>query len=78
MLSDSSHARETALRPTRLGLVVVYLIFFAVVFRTLAIEENRPLLGRYLVFELVYLILYTVAFFAADVPGWIKHLYFVL
>jgi signal transduction histidine kinase len=77
-LSNLPYSNDTALKPGRLGVVVVYLAFVAVVFRTLAIEENRPLIGWYLGFELVYLILYTVVFLISNIPGWIKHLYFVL
>jgi signal transduction histidine kinase len=59
-------------------LVVLYLIFLAVVLRTVADEDNRPLIGWYLGFELAYLILYTVVFLIPKLPGWAKHLYFVL
>ena len=77
-MSNHFHSSAKALKPSQLGLAVLYLVFTAVVFRTVAIEENRPLLGWYLGFELAYLILYTVMFLISNLPGWIKHLYFVL
>jgi signal transduction histidine kinase len=77
-LSDSLQSSEDRLKPSWLALAVLYLVFTAVVFRTFAIEENRPLIGWYLGFELVYLILYTVGFFLFNLPGWVKHLYLVL
>ena len=77
-MSDHFPAGEDTLKPSRLGLVILYLVFAAVVFRTLAIEANRPLIGWYLGFELAYLILYTIAFLISRISGWIKHLYFVL
>jgi signal transduction histidine kinase len=77
-LSNSLRPDEDALKPSRLGLAVLYLVFVAVFFRTLAIEENQPIIGWYLGFELAYLILYTMAFLISNLPDWIKHLYFVL
>jgi signal transduction histidine kinase len=77
-VSNSLHSNEIALKPSGLGLVLIYLVPLAVVFRTLAIEENRPLLAWYLGFELLYLLLYTVAFLIPSLPDWMKHLYFIL
>ena len=77
-MSNSLHSDENALKPSRLGLAILYLVFVAVVFRTFAIEENRPLLGWYLGFELAYLIIYTMGFLISDLPDWTKHLYLVL
>jgi signal transduction histidine kinase len=77
-LSTSLHSDEDALKPNRLGLAVLYFGFVAVVFRTIAIDKNRPLMGWYLGFELVYLILYTIAFFIPNLPGWSKHLYLIV
>jgi signal transduction histidine kinase len=72
-LSDRFHSNETTLRPGRIGLVVIYLAFLAVVFRTLVMEENRPLLSRYIVFELVFLVLFTFALLMPNIPDWLKH-----
>jgi signal transduction histidine kinase len=66
------------LKPNWIGLTVLYLAFIAVVFRTIAIEENRPLMGWYLGFELIFLVLFTVGFLIPNLPDWIKHLYLVL
>jgi len=72
-LSDRFHSNETALRPGRIGLVVIYLAFLAVVFRTLVMEENRPLLSWYIVFELGFLVLFTFTLLMPNIPEWIKH-----
>jgi len=72
-LSNHSHSNETILRPGWIGLVVIYLAFAAVVFRTFAIEENRPLLGWYIGFELAFLILFTVVLFVPNLSDWLKH-----
>jgi len=72
-LSDRFHSNETTLRPGRIGLVVVYLAFLAVVFRTLVMEENYPLLSWYIVFELVFLVLFTFLLLMPNIPDWLKH-----
>jgi signal transduction histidine kinase len=77
-LSDHSHSNETILKPGRIGLVVVYLAFAAVAFRTLAIEENRPLLGWYVGFELAFLVLYTTLLLQPYAQNWLKHSYLVI
>jgi len=77
-LSDAFYSSEGAFKPSRLGLAIVYLVFAAVVFRTFAIEENRPLIGWYLGFELVYLVLYTVVFLFPSLPGWMRQFCFLL
>lgn len=77
-MSNSFHSDEDRLKPSRLGLAVLYLVFVAVVFRTFAIEANHPLLGWYLGFELAYLILYTIGFLISHFPRWGQHLYLVL
>ena len=65
--------------PIRLGLIgylAIYLVFLAVVARTLTLEDIRPNLSIYLVGELLFLILYTVVLIAARLPDWLLHLYF--
>ena len=57
----------------KIGTIAIYLVFLAVVIRTFAIEENRPLIGWYAGFELIFLILYTVMLFIPSMPGWLKH-----
>lgn len=73
-MSDSLQSTEDRLKPSWLALAILYLVFTAVVFRTFAIEENRPLISWYLGFELVFLILYTIGFLISHLPAWIKHL----
>ena len=77
-LSDALSSQEDTLKPGTLSLTIIYLVFLAVVIRTLAMDENRPLLAWYLGFELVYLALFTLALFIPDMPGWVKLLYFVV
>ena len=66
------------LRPGWIGLVAIYLVFSAVVARTLAVESIRPFLPKYLGLQLVYLILFTTLLIQPRIPGWLLHLYFVL
>jgi signal transduction histidine kinase len=72
-LSNHSYSNGTMLKPGRLGLAVIYLAFAAVVFRTFAIEENRPLLSWYMGFELAFLILFTAILFVPNLSDWLKH-----
>ena len=66
------------LKPGRLGLAVIYLAFTAVVFRTFAIEGNRPLLSWYMGFELAFLILFTAVILMPSMPYWLKHICLIL
>jgi signal transduction histidine kinase len=72
-LSNQSNSNETILKPGWIGLTVIYLAFVAVVFRTFAIEENRPLFSWYIGFELAYLILFTVILVVPNLSDWLKH-----
>jgi signal transduction histidine kinase len=72
-LSNYSHSNETMLKPGWIGLVVIYLAFAAVVFRTFAIEENRPLLSWYMGFELAFLVLFTAILLMPNLSDWLKH-----
>lgn len=65
------------LKPGRIGLLAIYLAFAAVVVRTLTYEEIGYFLTWYLALELVYIILFSVAFWRPGLPGWLRHLYFV-
>jgi signal transduction histidine kinase len=58
--------------------VALYLVFAAVVVRTLSVEGIRPFLQVYLGVELLFLVLYSAAVIATGLPGWLPHLYFVL
>lgn len=66
------------LKPGRIGVVVIYLAFAAVVFRTFAIEANRPLLEWYVGFELAFLILYTAMLLMLSMPRWLKYFCLIL
>jgi len=69
----------TAQPPIRLGRIAylaIYLVFAAVVVRTLAIEGLRPLLPTFLILELIYLVLFSAVTFLPGLPGWELHLYF--
>ena len=77
-MSIHSNSSEPPLKAGRIGLVVIYLAFLAVVFRTFAIEDNRPLLSWYVGFELAFIILYTVMLFVPSMPGWLKHFCLIL
>ena len=73
MTHSSNH-----LRPSRPGMLAAYLIYAAVIARTLALTETviRDLLPWYLGFFLVYLILFTVVLWQPSLcPVWL-HLYF--
>jgi signal transduction histidine kinase len=77
-LSDTTHSSDDTFKPGWIAIVVFYLVFAAVVARTLAVEDLRPLLPRYLRLELAYLILFTIVLWKYRLPGWILHLYFSL
>ena len=59
-------------------MIFVYLAILAVVARTLAVDELRPVLPAYLGMELAYLILYTLALWQLRRPGWLLHLYLII
>jgi signal transduction histidine kinase len=77
-LSNLFDSNETALKPGRLALVVVYLVFAAVVFRTFAIKTNHPLISWYIGFELAYLILYSAILLVPNTPNGLKHFFLLL
>jgi signal transduction histidine kinase len=77
-LADLETSSTMPLKPGRIGLIAIYLVFAAVVARTLTLEEIRFLLPWYLRLELVYIILFTAFFWKQDLPGWLMHLYFVI
>jgi signal transduction histidine kinase len=49
-----------------------------VVARTLALEEIRPFLPRYLGLEFVYIVLFSALMWKPNLPGLLKHFYFVV
>jgi signal transduction histidine kinase len=69
---------QPPIRLGRIGYLAIYLVFAAVLARTLTVESIRPLLPIYLVVELLFLVLYSLVIFLKDLPGWVLHLYFGL
>ena len=69
---------KTTHRPGWIALIVLYLVFTALVVRTLSVSDNRPFLPQYLTGELIFIILFTAVFMAPRLPDWLVHLYFVL
>ncbi|HLO31372.1 MAG TPA: histidine kinase [Anaerolineales bacterium] len=66
------------IRPSRIALIATYLIFTAVVLRTLTYGDIHRLLPYYLPLELIYILLFTTLFWKPHVPAWSLHLYFAL
>jgi signal transduction histidine kinase len=77
-LAQRQDSTVVPLKPGRVALIAIYLIYAAVVARTLALEPIRPLLPRYLGLELVYVALYSALLWKPDVPIWLKHPYLVV
>ena len=71
-------ASKTSHRPGWIALLVLYLVFAALVMRTLSIPANRPFLTQYLAGELIFILLYTAVFIAPRLPDALMHLYFAL
>jgi signal transduction histidine kinase len=69
---------KAPLKPGRIGVVVFYLAFAAVLLRTVGLEENQPQIGWYLALELIYLFLFTLVLWKYNLPGWMLHLYLVI
>jgi signal transduction histidine kinase len=67
---------QPSIRLGRIGYLAIYLVFAAVVARTLTVESIRPLLPIYLIAELLFLILYSAVLIAEHLPVWVLHLYF--
>ena len=59
---------QPPIRLGRIGYLAIYLVFAAVLARTLTVESIRPLLPIYLVVELLFLILYSLVLFLKDLP----------
>lgn len=64
------------IKPGRIALIAIYLVFAAVVLRTLTYSDIRLLLPRYLWLQLVYVILFTALFWKPRIPAWLMHVYF--
>lgn len=75
--ADATSA-TSVVRPSKVVIGAVYLIFAAVVIRTLTNLNVRPRLPIYLVLEFLYLVLFTLALWRPARKTFWKHLYFVL
>lgn len=73
-MPQETNPGEARLRPGLIAVIALYLAFAAVVARTLTIEANLPLVPRYLVLELVFIILYSGMVFIPNLPKWLLHL----
>lgn len=70
-------AHPAPIKPSRVALIAIYVVFVAVVARTLTYSDIRPLLLWYLLLEFVYIVLFTLFFSKPHSPAGLKHLYFV-
>ncbi len=77
-MAEAKAALSQVIRPGRIGLLAIYLAFCAVVVRSLGMDVSRPLLVRYLLLELSYLVLFTWLFWKLDSPQPLIHFYFVV
>jgi signal transduction histidine kinase len=74
--TDAKSAGYTS-RPGKIIVVGVYLLYLAVVIRTLANSFIRPRLPVYLVLEFLYLVLFTLALYRPFRKSFWKHFYFI-
>jgi signal transduction histidine kinase len=75
---QQAEVTQPPVRLGRIGYLVIYLAFAAVVARTLVTESIHPLLFTYLVLEFLFLFLYSVVLWAPALPGWALHPYFAV
>lgn len=76
--SDATPATPAPIRIGPLGYIALYLVFTALLARTLALESIRPRLPIYLAGELLFLGFYTVVFVFPRLPAWFIQLVFAL
>jgi len=70
---------QTAQVPIKLGragYLALYLVFAAVMARTLAMEGLRLQLATFLAGELIFLLFFSVVFWVPNLPGWLLHIHF--
>lgn len=77
-MSGQLDSKPARIKPSWVGITALYLAFVAVVVRTLAIDDLRPILSLYLGLELVYIVLFTLVLWKYTLPGWLMHLYLVI
>jgi len=66
------------LKPGRFVIGIAYLLFAALVVRSLTADEIQPVLPRYLVFQLAFLILFSVLSWKPCPPAWLMYLYLIV
>jgi len=66
------------LKPGRFVLGIAYLLFAALVVRSLTSDEIQPVLPRYLAFQLAFLILFSILSWKPYPPVWIMYAYLIL
>jgi signal transduction histidine kinase len=77
-MKERLNSSTAPIKPGRIGLIAIYLAFLAVVARTVTLEVIRPRLPLYLGLELIYITLFSMFLWKPNLPGWLKHLYFLL
>lgn len=73
-MSTASHT----LKPGRMGLIFMYVVYTAVVVRVLTIVSSPKLLPWYLVLFFVYLVLFSALFWRPGIPRMLLHLYMLV
>jgi len=66
------------LKPGRFVMGIAYLLFAALVVRSLTSGEIQPVLPRYLAFQLAFLILFSVLSWKSGPPAWIMYAYLIV
>jgi signal transduction histidine kinase len=66
------------LRPGWFVLGIAYLLFTALVVRSLTSGEIQPVLPNYLAFQLVFLILFSILSWKPCLPAWLMYVYLVV
>jgi len=77
-LSERMNANSRPLRPSRDGVIAVYVAYVALVLQTLARAPIGDLFPWSLGLLLVYLALFTAVLWRSRVRSWLAHLYFCL
>jgi len=71
-----SQPAQAPIRLGRVGYVVFYLVFAALLARTLVVEGLRPQLPAFLAGELLFLLLFSLVLWAPGLKDWLLHIYF--
>lgn len=75
---EQRDASTVPLKPSKIGVICMILLYAGVVALTLTLEEIRSLIPQYLRLELVFIILFTAMLWKPKLPLWLIHFYFVL